>query len=206
MKSYVAMAAALAGSGLCALQLRGQATPEDKPPEAKQVAVGKNVKLEVQGDRRRVLIDARVCLRDGSLEVFLTRRLTKEHESILAADIDARDLHTALYLARAKEGSPAQIGKNFVAPSGTAIKITLEYEVKGKKTRVPAQQWVRYIKTKKDLAHDWVFAGSRFHFDEEDPTRVFYGANEGQVITVSNFEDSLLDVPIESSTFGADLL
>src|SRR4051812_48236590 len=62
----------------------------------KKVEVGKNVALEVQGERRRVLVQAYVCLRQGQLEQFLTRKRTKEHEAVLAADVDARDIHTAL--------------------------------------------------------------------------------------------------------------
>src|SRR5687768_13726115 len=63
---------------------------------AKKAPVGKNVYLEIEGDKRRVLVQAQVCLRQGQLEQFLTRKRTKEHEAILAADIDARDVHTGL--------------------------------------------------------------------------------------------------------------
>lgn len=185
----------------------GKPAAEQPLPPAKKVQVGKDVVLEVQGEQRRVVIDANVCLREGGLELFLCRKHTKEHESILAAAVDARDVHTALCLARAREGWPAQwVGKLFIPPAGDGVKVTLEYEVKEKKIRVPAQHWVRFIKGKKDLAHDWVFAGSRIHLDPTDPGKVFYGANDGALITVSNFEDSLLDVPFESTTSGEDLL
>jgi hypothetical protein len=202
---------ALAGA-LWGAQTPDRSAQPDKPPGAEAaptriVPVGKNVHLEVQGERRRVFIDAHVCLREGSLEFFLCRRHTKEHESILAAAMDAKDVHTALCLARAKEGRPAQwLGKLFVAPSGDVVKVALEYEVKKKTIRVPAQQWVRFINGKKDLNQDWVFAGSRVHLDPTDPGRVFYGANDGAVISVSNFEESLLDLPFESSANGDNLL
>src|ERR1700722_19251578 len=60
------------------------AAPE---PEAKKTLLGPNVYLEVQGKRRRVLIDAEVCLRRGQLELFLCRKESKEHESIVHADV-----------------------------------------------------------------------------------------------------------------------
>ena len=41
-------------------------------------------------NKRRVLVNAEVCLREGQLELFLCRKQTKEHEAILAADVDAR--------------------------------------------------------------------------------------------------------------------
>src|SRR5262249_50282759 len=105
---------------------------KDPPLEAKKVPVGKNVTLEVRGDQRRVIIDPYVCSRQGQLEQLLTRKRTKEHEAILAADIDAREVHTALTLAKAQEGSPVQFRPKFVPASGTVIKITLEYKEKDK--------------------------------------------------------------------------
>ena len=114
------------------------ASPPDKKadappaPEIKKVAVGKNITLEIQGDKRRVLVAAEVCLREGMLEQLMTRKRTKEHEAILAADIDARELHLALALAGAEAGKPVQFRPKLVAPSGTTVKIFLEYKDKGK--------------------------------------------------------------------------
>src|SRR5262249_45274940 len=59
------------------------------PPPSKKVEVAKNIYLEVQGNQRRVVINAYVCLRQGMLEQFMTRKRTKEHEAIVAADMDA---------------------------------------------------------------------------------------------------------------------
>src|SRR5262249_39952887 len=69
--------------------------PQQPAPaaSAKKVEVGKNVYLEIQGEQRRVLVESYVCLRKGQLEQFLTRKRTKEHEAILAADVDARKIH-----------------------------------------------------------------------------------------------------------------
>src|SRR5215831_3778571 len=74
--------------------------------EVKRVPLGKNVALEVRGDRRRVLVQAEVCFREGPLELFLCRRNTKEHESVVHADIDARHVHAGLLAAGAKAGGP----------------------------------------------------------------------------------------------------
>src|SRR5438876_12261260 len=121
---------------------RQEAQPAPQPKvEAKKVEVGKNVFLEIQGDKRRVLVSAYVCLRQGQLEQFLTRKRTKEHEAIVAADIDARDVHTALILSGAEPGKPVQFRPKFKAASGTTIKVNLEFEDNGKKVRVPASHW-----------------------------------------------------------------
>ncbi len=186
-----------------------QASP--KAGETKKVPAGRNVWLEIQGEKRRVIVKASVCLREGVLEHLMCRQRTKEHEAILAADVDAQDIHKALIIARSTPGSPVKYqekGKELVVipPTGTRIKITLTYMEKGKAITVPAQEWIRDIKTKKNLAHDWVFAGSILltnPFDNKQPP--LYGANAGDVITVSNFETAMLDLPIASSKDNADL-
>jgi hypothetical protein len=181
--------------------------PEKKdPPKVRKVKVGDNVTLEVQGDKRRVLINAQVVLRKGPLELFLCRKESKEHESILNADIDARDLHKALLITGAKPGTTCEYTEKKIKPAtGTAVKISVQYEEKGKTVTVPAGTWVRNMKTRKELKENWVFAGSKFVKNVLDPKKPdIYLANYGDVITISNFEDSLLDLPIASSKDDAD--
>jgi hypothetical protein len=174
--------------------------------EEKKVSFGKNVTLVIQGDKRFVRVNAVVCLREGLLEQLMTRKNQKEHEAILAADIDARHLHAALIAAKAEPGKTVQFRPKLVAPTGTTVKIFLEYKDKGKDMRVPAQQWIRSIKTKKDFPTDWVFAGSVLIPDPQDNKKdPFYGANDGDVITVVNFEGACLDVPFLSTKDNADL-
>jgi hypothetical protein len=182
-------------------------TPAEPPatPAGKKVKVGKNVHLEVQGDKRRVLVDAYVCLRKGQLEQFLTRKRTKEHEAILAADVDARDIHVALNLAGAKEGKPVQFRPKYKPATGSVIKITLQYQDKDKKVEVSARKWIRDAK-KKELDQDWVFGGSLLFPDPLDNTKKpYYAANDGDIICVSNFDTALLDLPIQSSQQNDDL-
>ncbi len=181
---------------------------EPKPVgETKKVKVGKNIELEILPDKsKRVIVQAEVCLREGMLEQLVTRKRTKEHEAILAADIDGRELHLALTLAGAEAGKVVQFRPKLTAPTGTPIKITLEYKAKGKTVRVSAREWIRNVKTKKDFASDWVFAGSVFIPDPLDNKKApFYGANDGDVITVVNFEGACLDVPFLSTKDNADL-
>ena len=176
--------------------------------ESKKVQVGKNVTLEVLPDgSRRVLVKAEVCLREGMLEQLLTKAGTKQHEAILAADIDARDVHLALTLAEAEAGKPVSYDPKFMPPTGTTIKVFLEYQDQGKTKRVRAQEWIRNRKTKKELHTDWVFAGSRLEPNEIDPAtkKPRYAANIGDVICISNFDSAMLDVPFDSSKDNDDL-
>jgi hypothetical protein len=165
----------------------------------KKVLVGKNVFFETQGKQRRVVLSGSVCLREGPLEQFLTRKGKKEHEAVLAVDADARDIHKALLLTGAKQGETVHFQPKYVPASGQGIKVTLRWEQDGKQMSVPAQQWVRNAKTGKDLDVDWVFAGSRLVDNPFDPNGApIYLANDGDVICVSNFEGALLDLPINS--------
>jgi hypothetical protein len=180
---------------------------QPKPePEAKKVELKRNIFLETQGDKRRVVIKAMVCNRQTILEQLLTKKGAKEHESVLSAEIDARDLHTVLLLAGGEPGTPVVFRPKFKSPTGTTFKIFLEYEKNGKKTRVRAQEWIRNIKTKKELHTDWVFAGSHLIPDPFDKTKKpQYAANFGDVISISNFDAACLDVPFDSPKNNDDL-
>jgi hypothetical protein len=181
----------------------------DQPAAPKRVASGKNVVLEIQskaGEPRRVRIAAEVTFREGPLELLLCRKHTKEHEAILAADVDARHIHTALLAAGAKEGHPVKFAPKYAPATGSKIKVMLEYQKDGKTTVVPARDWIRDMKSRKPLAIDWVFGGSLFFPDPEDAKKPkLYAANGGDLICVSNFETAMLDLPVPSTQLDGDL-
>jgi hypothetical protein len=171
----------------------------EAPPEAKRLEKSKNLFLEIQGKQRRVIVRAAVCLREGQLEGLLTRKGTKEHEYILAADVDARHIHELLLLCGAEKGTPVQFAPKYVPASGSTIKITLQYQKDGQTVTVPAQQWVREVKTKKDLAEDWVFGGSRLVPNPQDKDKPpLYLANYGDLVCVCNMDTAMLDLPVRS--------
>jgi hypothetical protein len=200
LTAILGVVATLAGLGCEENGPAAAPAPETKKaPEIKKVPAGKNITFCIQGDKRFVQVESRVCLREGALEQLLTRKGTKEHEAILAADIDARQLHAALLLTGAKPGSPVQFQPRFKAPSGPTVKVSVQWEEKGKLRTEPAQKWVMNGTTKKELKTDWVFAGSRFVKNPDEGKPDFYLANQGDVICVANFEAALLDVPFNSS-------
>jgi hypothetical protein len=172
------------------------ATPAKTMP--KRVTVGPNVVLEIDGEKRRVIVSAKVCLRMGPLEGLLTRAKKKEHEYILSADIDARHVHLALTLAKAKAGTAVVFTPKYQAATGTSIKVSLRYLKAGKSVMVPAREWIRDAKGKKDLDKNWVFAGSRFVPNPLDKNKSDYIANHGDIICTCNMESALLDLPVPS--------
>lgn len=182
---------------------------DHKAAESKKIEIGKNVVVEVLPNKtRRVLVTAEVCLREGQLEQLMCRKQTKEHESVLTADVDARSIHAALIAAQAKPGSPVRFEPKYRPASGSTIKVSVQFQDKDKNKPVtmPAQSWLKNAKTNKLLQRDWIFAGSRLVTNPLDPDKKIYLANDGDVICVSNFETALLDLPIKSPKENADLL
>lgn len=168
------------------------------------VKMSQNVELEVADGQRRVLVTAEVCKREGPLEQLMTRKGAKEHEAILAANVDARKIHQALLLAEAKPGSVVRFLPDYRPPTGTNIRVSLRYVQDGKTKTVPARSWIRNVKTGAELGCDWVFAGSQEIEDAFNKGQIRYLANEGDVICIANFEGAMLDVPIESSKGNED--
>ncbi len=185
-------------------------------PKSKLTPLNKEKTLYLEkkpNGEMRVLVVTEVCLREGLLEVLLCKQRTKEHESILRVDLDPRYIHAALVATGAKVGSPVQYVNpksgelEYKPATGQKIRVTVHYMRDGKLQTHPAQEWVLDKKSKKPMAYDWVFAGSRFirnpDAPKDDPE--YYCANNGEVICLSNFVDSMLDLPVEVSKDEVDL-
>lgn len=203
-------------------QAQVSGTPEALPevprlaPNSKLTALNpeKTFFLETAADgkTRRVLMAAEVCIREGPLEVFLCKKMTKEHEAVARVNLDAKLIHAALIAAGAKPGHPVQFFNpqtekpEFKPATGTKIKVEVHYRKDGKLHTHPAQEWIWNAKKKKPAEYDWVFAGS---IEIKDPDRPeappYYGANSGEVISVSNFPYSMLDFPAEIGKDDANL-
>jgi len=182
-----------------------QDTKQEKEPAATRKQLAPNIFLETQGKKKRVLVSSTVVLRSGALELLLCKKNTKEHESILATDLDAKMLKAALLATGAQEGSTVEYDPKYKAASGGVIKVTLEYEKNGKVISAPAQEWIR-DGDKKPLKADWVFAGSKLIKNPFDANKPIFLADDGDLICVSNFESALLDLPIMSSKANSELV
>ncbi len=152
---------------------------------------------------KRVIIRARVVLREGILEHLLCVKGIKEHEAIVSTDAPPRRIHAALLLTGADVGHPVQFQPKFEPPAGTPIAIEMRWLQCGELQEADAREWVWDEKTESPLAIDWVFAGSVIY---EDPItkKPAYAADEGDLITVANFASAILDLPIASSANDAE--
>ncbi len=98
----------------------------------------------LDADGGRVLLKTKVVLRGGVLEMLCCLKQTKEHESILALDGEARIVHAGLLAIKAETGKPVKYFPDFEPPQGQRIDVFLQWtDSKGKLHREPAQNWIR---------------------------------------------------------------
>jgi len=160
--------------------------------------------LWVDQKNGRVVIIGQVCQTDMVLEMFACLKDTKEHESILAVDVEAFKVHAGLLAIGAEAGHPVQWNPEYAPATGSQIEITLSYkDDQGQIQTARAQEWIYDTTTQKAMTHDWVFGGSGFWEDAIAGTKE-YKAEGGDFICVANFNSAMLDLPIESSQADSD--
>jgi len=164
-------------------------------------SLGKDIWFDPKA--KKVVIRARVVLQDGILELFLCKKNSKEHESILSTEAPAQMIQAGLLLTGASPGHPVRFQPKFEPPTGSAIAIEVEWVQAGQTRKADAREWVKDLGTNKSMARDWVFAGSELFEDPRTKTMIF-AADDGDLITVANFPASILDLPYRSSANDAD--
>jgi len=203
-------------------QPKGEALPEFPLLNSKNRKVAltpdkTSIIAEVAGEGKeskvvRVGIVAEVCLRQGPLEQFLTKKGTKEHEAIVRVDLDAELIHLAILAAGGKVGTPTGFlnpktnEAQYTPATGSKVKVLVHYKKDGKLHTHTAQEWIWDIKKKQPIQYEWVFAGSEFIKDPDDPTKKpVYAANSGDIFSISNFPYSTLEFPVQISKDDAQL-
>jgi hypothetical protein len=182
---------------------RPAAPGEALQPDPAWKPLGKSRSLWFDPNGKRLVIRTRVVQRDVPLEHFLCLKGSKDHESILATDAPARQIHAGLLLTGAIPGHPVRFDPKFEPPTGTSLSLEVQWKQDGQIRRSDARRWIRDLKTKKALAENWVFAGSELY---QDPItkKTIYAADEGDFITVANFGSAILDLPFASSADNAN--
>lgn len=177
--------------------------PVDRHPELKRLAPAEEVWIDLPA--KRVVVGGLVVLDEGPLEFFACPRHTKEHESIVAVNASARLVHAALLAIGLEPGKPVSFDPEYAAATGPALRLTMRWkDAAGGAHEADARSWVRETRTGKELATDWVFAGSGLWTDADG--REHYQGDAGDFISVSNFPTATLDLPIESSQSNEALL
>lgn len=104
----------------------------------------KTVFLDTAG--KRLWLKTVVARDTGILEMFLCKKGTKEHESVVAIDSPAFTIHAGLLALGLEPGSPAQFQPTFVPPQGPELDIVVHWtDADGKKRSRPAAEWMRRV-------------------------------------------------------------
>ena len=159
--------------------------------------------LTVDLKARKIVMDAEVCKRTGAIELLVCKWGTKDYESILRTKAEPAHLHAALLALGLAPGKPARwLAGKAVPPRGAELKITLQWKDKaGNNNEVPAGKWLKQAgKRRISPPEKWVFVGSMVL-----EKGGYWADAEGDVISVSNFASSVIDVPFKSTDDNAAL-
>ena len=164
--------------------------------------------LVVDTKAKEVRLEGKICQRQVGLELAVCSEGTREHESIVVTKAKPSHVTFALSLLGLEPGKPGfqTEGGAFSPPGGEVLDITARYTVEadGKKETVEKPMWkfLRFANsdTALEKAIEWVYVG------QPDPDSLKASDNEGTVVALSNFRDSSIDVPFESTDVNANLL
>ncbi len=161
-------------------------------------------RIWIHRDEQAVVVDGYVAQRQVPLELFACPIGTKEHESIVAVFARPQMVHAGLLAVNARPGSTVTF-EPFKAAHGTTVRVyVLWIDEQGKAKGTLAQNWIRQAGTKKAMPWDWVFAGSKIYKDDEG--KEHYLGDSGELISVSNFTTSTLDVSVKSDQSNSNLM
>ncbi|MHC4562119.1 MAG: YdjY domain-containing protein [Planctomycetota bacterium] len=191
----------------------GPGGPGEKPadnaaPAAQPQAAVKLPHIELDMRARRITLEASVCLREGLLELLVCKVGSKEHESILHTPARPSDLHAAMLALGLAPGKGAQWVQfetdppRAIPPRGATATIALQWtDADGKTHEAPASQWIRLAPgIEAARPEKWVFVGS-----DVLGGGTYWADTTGEIVSLSNFASSVIDVPFESSANNEEL-
>ncbi len=173
-----------------------------EPKDSK--ALHRENRIWINRDEQVVILDGYVAQRQVPLELFACPVGSKEHESIVAVFSRPQMVHAGLLAVNAKPGSTVTF-EPFKPAHGTTVRIYVLWLDESQKTKgTLAQNWIRQAGSKKSMVWDFVFAGSKIYKDDEG--KEHYLGDGGELISVSNFTTSTLDVSVKSDQSNANLM
>lgn len=160
--------------------------------------------IHVDVNAKQLRIDCEEIDCKAPLEFFCVVNGTNEHESVLRTKAQPSKIHLGLLMLGLEPGEGvkySEAAKKWFPPHGPPLKISCEFEKDGKKVVVPAYRMMRDIKTQKAMPPmTWIFVGSRVMEDGH------YAADvTGYVVSVVNFELTLIDIPDLASSANETL-
>jgi hypothetical protein len=181
----------------CAAQDRPELPLPTKSATARATTastVGRFPFLEVDARAKQVRVECEALAVENPLEFFCCLAGTVEHESVLRSKVRPSNLHAALLMLGLEPGEPVRFSesaKKWLPPHGPPLQISVEFEKDGKRVTLPAYRLMRDVKTKGEMPPmTWIFAGSRVM-----PGEVYAADRTGYIVSVVNFDFSVIDIP-----------
>ncbi|MBI4579109.1 MAG: hypothetical protein HY718_05360 [Planctomycetes bacterium] len=175
--------------------------PAASQPAGRVVEFHPNVRIDYR--RRQVEVDAKVTLREGSLELFACSPGTREYESIVVVLTRPLFVFQALGLLGLTPGHPLRmLPDGAIEPAdGEPIEAEVRYQADGKLLTVPIEDWLRLSGQRGPLPRQpWVFSGS---FPIEGGA--IAADEEGTVVAVVDFASAVVALPHHHTADNADL-
>ena len=151
------------------------------------------------------MLRAQVVKRDGFLEHLLCLRNTKEHEAILATDAVPRLIHAGLILTGADPGHPVRYRPEFQPAEGPPIAVTVEWIEDGKTRTGRRPDLGPGGRVGQAAGRSAGSSPAACEIERPGLDQPLYAADGGDLITVSNFPEAILDLPIASTADDAAL-
>jgi hypothetical protein len=163
--------------------------------QSTQPGVAKNLPhITVDTKAREVRVECQMLGVEAPLEFFCVLSGTNEHESVLRTEAKPSNIHLALLMLGLEPGEPvkySEAAKKWMPPHGPPLGLSVEFQKDGKLIRMPATRLMRSIKTKEPMPqHPFIFAGSQI-----GPDGAYAADITGYVVSIVNFDLSLIDVP-----------
>jgi hypothetical protein len=161
--------------------------------------------VRVDVNARQIRVECETLAVPDPLEFFCVTRNGPEHEAVLRTDARPSHIHAALLMLGLEPGSPmkfVEARQGWTAPFGPPVRVSVEYKTSGGQVViVPAERLMRGIRSQKPMPPTtWIFAGSRQTEDGQ-----YLADATGYVVSIVNFEMTLIDVPRLASSANATL-
>ena len=189
---------------LAILFLSAAASLAGEPASQPAAGVDQFPGIHIDVKNKQIRVDSEEIDCKAPLEFFSVVNGTNEHESVLRTKAQPSKIHLGLLMLGLEPGEGvkySEAAKKWFPPHGPPLKISCEFVKDGKKVVVPAYRMMRDLKTKKSMPPmTWIFVGSRVMEDGH------YAADvTGYVVSVVNFELTLIDIPDLASSANETL-
>jgi hypothetical protein len=147
---------------------------------------------------KQVVVGGQICLAGGPLEMLICPRNTKEHESVISANVESWQVHAALIALGASPGEACKWDPEYAPAWGPKIEIEVMWidQKSGEIKTIDGRQWILNIETNKPMELDLVFGGSITETDEETGEK-YYTGNDGGLICLANFSTATVDILVK---------